>query len=119
MSSRPDVKSNGGMIEAMKNFYFAIVIAFVAGCLVTVTVVSGCSEAADRTLTIHQFQSTKTYPGQFRVDTSELPSNAIESRSDSGGPGHPLTRIKIKMDYEIEVVLRLAGKGKSNVVNGN
>ena len=103
----------------MKNFYFAIVIAFVAGCLVTVTAVSGCNKAADRTLTIHQFQSTKTYPGQFRIDTRELPSNAIESRSDSGDPGHALTKIKLNMDDEIEVVLRLVGKGKSNVINGN
>ena len=99
----------------MKRVSFAIVISFVSGCIVTATAVSGCSKPADRTLTIHQFQSTKTYRGQFRIDTSELPSNTIESKSDSGGSGRPLTRIKLNMDYEIEVVLRLAGKGKSDV----
>ena len=76
--------------------------------MVALAAVSGCSEAANRTLTIFQLQSTETYPGAFRIDTSELPADAIEERSETGGPGAPESRITVNVDYEIEVVLRLA-----------
>lgn len=85
-----------------------VMIAFVLGCLATSTF-SGCSKAADRTLSIYQFQSTETYDGQFKIDTSGLPSDAIESTVDTGGPGDPVKRITLKMDYEFEIVLRLVG----------
>ena len=51
--------------------------------------------------------SAETYDGQFKLDTSELPSDAIESTVDTGGPGGPVKRIKLNMDYEFEIVLRL------------
>ena len=91
----------------------SLAIAFAFGCLVTATAFSGCSKAADRTLTIFQFQSTKTHVGQFRIDTSSLPENAIETKTDTGGPGGPVTRITLNSDFEIEVVLRRASKALS------
>lgn len=84
------------------------VISFVLGCLVASTV-SGCSKAADRTLTIYQFQNSETYVGQFKIDTSGLPADAIRSNVDTGGPGDPAKRITLESDYEIEIVLRLVG----------
>ena len=86
----------------------ALLIVFAIGFLTAVTTMSGCSRAANRTLTIFQFQSPKTYGGKFRVDTSELPSSAIEVIHETGGPGSPLTRIELNIDYEIEVILRFA-----------
>ena len=86
----------------------SVVIAFAVGC-VSALAVSGCSKAADRTLTIYQFQSTRTHDGQFRIDTSELPLGAIESTVDTGGPGDPVKKIKLNMEYEFEIVLRLVG----------
>ena len=85
-----------------------VVIAFVLGCIVASTV-SGCSEIANRTLTFYQFQSTETYDGQFKLDTSGLPSDAIESTVDTGSPGGPVKRITLNSNYEFEIVLRLAG----------
>ena len=93
-----------------------LAIAFAFGFMVALTTVSGCSEAADRTLTIFQFQSTETYAGAFRIDTSGLPPDAIESTTQTGGPGDPVTRIALNMDYDIEVVLRLANTSQSNDV---
>ena len=103
----------------MKRASLALVIAFASGCLLTAAAVSGCSKAADRTLTIFQMQSTNTYNGQFRIDTTELPPKAIESKTDSGGSGDPVTRIALNMDYEIEIVLRLAGNRNSKHSEGN
>lgn len=85
-----------------------VVIPFVLGCLVASTL-SGCSKAADRMLTIYQFQSTETYDGQFKIDTSGLPDDAIKSIVDSGGRGDPSKRITLNMDYKFEIVLRLVG----------
>lgn len=68
--------------------------------------VNGCSRAADRTLTIYQFQTIDdTYAGQFEIDASQLPSDAIESQEDSGGQGAPVTKLTIKDRYSIRVVL--------------
>jgi hypothetical protein len=93
----------------MKRFPTVVFAAFAFGFMAALMTVSGCSEAASRTMTIFQFQSTKTYSGPFRIDTSQLPSNAIVTQSETGGPGKPETRLKLSMDYEFEIVLRLAG----------
>jgi hypothetical protein len=77
---------------------------------------SGCSRAADRTLTIRQFQSTDTYHGQFQIDTSQLPSGAV-TRTDSGTPGAPVTSLIIDMKYPIKVVLVLATADRSSAEN--
>lgn len=92
----------------MTRLSVSVVLAFVVGCVAASTT-SGCSKAADRTLTIYQIQSSNTYNGQFRLDTSQLPPDAIVETVDTGGPGEPSRRIILKMDYGIEVVLKLAG----------
>ncbi len=97
----------------MTRLSVSVVIAFVVGCI-TASAISGCTKAADRTLTIYQLQSTKTYDGQFRLDTSQLPSDAIKESIDTGGPGEPLKRITLTTDYEFEIVLRLAGVQPAN-----
>ena len=80
-------------------------------CLATVVValsMSGCihgDAAADRTLTIYQFQSTDAHIGQFQIDASQLPPDAIETRVDSGSQGAPVTSLTINMKYPIRVVL--------------
>jgi len=101
----------------MQRVLALILISFVLGCLATTTV-SGCSKAADRTLTIYQLQSTKTYGGQFTIDTSGLPSNAIESSVETDSSGAPVKRITLNMDYEFEIVLRLVGT-KENALSVN
>jgi hypothetical protein len=67
----------------------------------------GClgDRAADRTLTIHQMQSTGAYTGQFQIDTSQLPADAIAKRVDSGGEGVPVTSLTIDQRYPVRVVL--------------
>lgn len=70
-----------------------VAAGFLLGCLCT-AVVSGCSKAADRTLTIYQFQDKKTYSGKFKIDTSTLPADAVRTLEESGGPGDPVTRIE-------------------------
>jgi hypothetical protein len=84
-----------------------MIVAFVLGFMVASMSVSGCNEAATRTLTVYQFQSTNTYDGPFRVDISQLPSDAVESQTEAGGRGKPVTKLKLKHNYEVEVVLRL------------
>ncbi len=79
-------------------------------CLATVVVallVSSCigDRAADRTLTIYQMQSTGTYTGQFQIDTSQLPPDAIETRVDDSSQGVPVTTLTIDYRYPIQVVL--------------
>lgn len=83
-----------------------VLISFVLGGIVTTTL-SGCSKPADRTLTIYQLQSTETYNGPFKLNTSELPSDAIESIEETGDPNGSFSRITLSMDYNFEVVLRL------------
>jgi hypothetical protein len=88
-------------------------------CLVILFValsIGGCSRAADRTLTICQFQSTDTYHGQFQIDTSQLPSGAV-TRTDSGGAGDPVTSLKIDMKYPIQVVLVPYASDMANAVD--
>jgi hypothetical protein len=85
-----------------------VVGAFVLGCIMASTIF-GCDKAGDRTLSIYQLQSAKTYNGQFKLNTSELPTDAIESTVDTSGSGDPVKRITLNMHYEFEVVLRLAG----------
>ena len=80
-------------------------------CLATVLVAlstGGCihgDRAADRTLTIYQMQSTDTYVGQFQIDASQLPSDAIETRVDNNDQGVPVTTLTIDYRYPIRVVL--------------
>jgi hypothetical protein len=97
----------------MKNLRFILLTGFALGFSTALLTVSGCSEAARRTLTIFQFQSTKTYNGQFRIDTSELPPDAIDKRTDVGKTGAPETRLELNQDYEFEVVLRLVKSEES------
>lgn len=84
-----------------------VVGSFLLGFLVASTL-SGCSRTADRTLTIYQHQSTNTYAGEFRLDTSGLPNDAIQSIVDTGGPGAPSKHVTLSKDYQVEVVVRLA-----------
>lgn len=92
----------------MKRIPVSVLAAFGFGFMAALATVSGCSEAATRTLTIFQFQSTKTYTGPFHIDTSQLPPKAIESQKETGAPGKPETHLTLNMDYEFEIVLRLA-----------
>jgi hypothetical protein len=77
----------------------ALFVAFLLG---------GCflgDRAADRTLTIYQFQSTRTYTGQFRVDASQLPRGAVKTEIVNRREGTPVTRLKIDQDCPIQIVL--------------
>ncbi len=67
----------------------------------------GClgDRAADRTLEIHQIQSTDTYTGQFQIDASQVPPDAIETRVDSGSQGAPVTSLTINSRYAVRVLL--------------
>jgi len=94
----------------MKRMPTIVLTAFALGFMVALLTVSGCSEAARRTLTLFQFQSSKTYTGPFRIDVSQLPPEAVQSRTETGGPGKPETRLTLNMDYEVEIVLRLVDK---------
>ena len=97
----------------MKRLPIMLMVAFGLGFMVAVITVSGCSEAATRNLTIFQYQSTKTYSGPFRIDTSQLPDNAIKSQKETGPLGKVETSLTLNMDYEFEIVLRLADKNKN------
>lgn len=86
-----------------------------AMCLAAVVIAlsaSGCigDRAADRTLTIYQMQSTGTYTGQFQIDTSQLPADAVETRVEDSRQGTPVTRLIIDDWYPIRVVLVPAKK---------
>ena len=94
----------------MKRIPTIVMTAFAVGFIAALATVSGCSEAATRTLTLFQYQSTKTNVGAFRIDTSEIPPDAIESQLETGGPGKPSTRLTLNSDYEFEIVLRLVDK---------
>lgn len=79
-------------------------------CLASAAValsMAGCigDRAADRTLTIHQMQSTDTYSGQFQIDASQLPPGAIKTRVDTGSQGVPVTTLTIDQRYPIRIVL--------------
>ena len=78
-------------------------------------VLGGClgDRAADRTFTIYQLQSTETYSGQFQIDASGLPADAIESRVDTSDQGVPVTRLTINQRYPIRIVLVPATADKS------
>ncbi|MCA9094031.1 MAG: hypothetical protein KDA68_11120 [Planctomycetaceae bacterium] len=97
----------------MKRLPIMLMVAFGLGFMVAVITVSGCSEAATRNLTIFQYQSTKTYSGPFRIDTSQLPDNAIKSQKETGPLGKVETSLTLNMDYEFEIVIRLAEKIKN------
>jgi len=104
----------------MKRTSLLLAAAFTLGFIAALPTVSGCSKPADRTLRIRQFQSTKTYVGAFRIDTSQLDPTAITSKSETGGPGDPVTEIELAWDHEIEVVLRpLVTTPKGNATRPN
>ncbi len=77
------------------------------GCALLVAASAGClgDRAADRTLTIHQMQTTDTASGQFQIDTTQLPADAIDNRDDHGGEGAPVTSLEINQKYRIRVLL--------------
>lgn len=83
-----------------------LLLAFTCGFIVALTSVSGCSYGESRTLCIVQDQSTKTYSGAFRIDTSDLPADAIMSQTQTNKAGGSDTQLVLNRDYEIEVVLR-------------
>ena len=98
----------------MKRLPMIVLTAFAFGFMAALMTVSGCSQAATRTLTLFQFQSSKTYTGPFRIDTSQIPPNAIETQTETGGPGKPETRLTLNNSYEFEIVLRLVDKNESH-----
>jgi hypothetical protein len=100
----------------MKRIPTIVLTALALGLMAALVTVSGCSEAARRTLTLFQFQSSQnTYTGPFRIDVSQLPPEAVQSRTETGGPGKPETRLTLNMDYEVEIVLRLVEKNGKNL----
>ena len=101
----------------MRRIQLIVFIAFAFGFMAALLTVSGCSEPDNRTLTLFQIQSTKTYIGPFRIDTSQLPPNAVESQTETRGPGKPETRFTLNSDYKFEIVLRLASKNETSLPN--
>jgi hypothetical protein len=49
-------------------------------------------------------QSIDNYIGEFQIDTSQLPPDAIESRV-VGGRTEPKTIIEVKQGYPLKVIL--------------
>ncbi len=101
----------------MKRIPMIVMTAFAVGFMAALMTVSGCSEVATRTLTLFQHQGTLTDTGPFRIDTSEIPLDAIQSQTETGGPGKdtgrpgkPETRLNLNSKYEFEIVLRLVDK---------
>lgn len=82
-----------------------LAVGIVFGPLSTMAV-SGCSKAADRTVTIRQLQHRGLHDSQFRIVTSELAEDAIKERTDSGPSGAPKTMIELSMHHEYEIVIR-------------
>jgi hypothetical protein len=67
---------------------------------------SGCligTPAADRTVQIRQLQSTGTYAGQFEIDVSQLPPDAVEAHVEHSRTG-PRTVLKVRQRYPVKVV---------------
>lgn len=91
------------------------------GATATVLSIVGCTgdRVADRTLKIHQVQSTETYGGQFQIDASQLPPDAIERSDQSGGEGSPVTSLTLRQDYPIRVVLVPANDDGSAIERPN
>jgi hypothetical protein len=86
------------MMRTLICLAIAILALFLGGC--------GLGDrAADRTLQIHQIQTTDTYLGRFEIDTSQLPAGAIKTQVESGGDGCPVTILTINQDCPIKVVL--------------
>ena len=91
-----------------------VMTAFAFGFIAALMTVSGCTEPATRTFTLFQHQSTKTNIGPFRFDTSEIPPNAIESHTETGGSGKPETRLTLNRNYEFEIVLRIVDRNENS-----
>jgi hypothetical protein len=73
---------------------------------------SGCigDRAADRTLEIHQVQSTNSYTGQFRIDMSQIPPDAIKTEVKNNNSGSPVTSLTIDSEYPIRILIVPATK---------
>lgn len=104
------VRSFAKGIVNMQSIPMIVTTVFAVCCMAALTPVSGCSEPGTRTLTLFQYQSTKTSIGAFRIDTSEIPPEAIESQTETGVPGKPETRLTLNSDFEFEIVVRLVSK---------
>jgi hypothetical protein len=82
---------------------------FVLGFSTALLCVSGCSDAARRTLTIVQYLTTDNMDEEFPIDTSELPADAIAKRTNEAkAPAEPEIRLELNPDYKFEIVIRLA-----------
>ncbi|MCC6126258.1 MAG: hypothetical protein IT426_14970 [Pirellulales bacterium] len=85
------------MVRTLMHFLAAVIALSLGGCL--------GDRAADRTLEIHQIQSTSTYDGPFEIDVSQLPPGAVKTKVNSGGAGTPVTSLTIDQECSFRVVL--------------
>ena len=94
-------------MNSRRTTFIFLAVGVVIGIICTLTV-TGCSEAARRTLEISQSLGDSTYDGHFRIDTSEIPQEAvIEQTEHKRKPGLPETHISLNPKYEFEIVIRL------------
>ena len=72
--------------------------------MLPVLLTTGCplDRAADRTLTIYQYQTTGSGTGPFTVDTSRLPADAVQRRIDDANSVETIT---VNQNYPVRVLL--------------
>jgi hypothetical protein len=70
---------------------------FAAGCI--------GDRAADRNLSLYQLQSTQTYSGQFMIDTTKLPANAVVRTESTDHWGNPVISLTIRQDCPVKVLV--------------
>jgi hypothetical protein len=101
--------------SALWKHYVARTSTLVATAAVALSL-SGClgNRAADRTLEIHQIQSFDTYTGQFQIDTSQLPLEAVKTEVKNDSQGTPVTLLTIDQKYPIRVVFVPATKPEAS-----
>jgi hypothetical protein len=80
-------------------------ISFIMVFVAVMLVMNGCDKPADRTIEINQIQTTETYMGQFQIDTSQLPPDAIHMEVKCDKSGEPVTRLTIDQKYAVKIVL--------------
>lgn len=71
------------------------------------TLIPGCSKPAERKLTLVQYQGGQSIHAPFEIDMRGLPHDAMRSRTETDATGSPNTTIRLNMDYEFEIVVRL------------
>jgi hypothetical protein len=77
----------------------AVVLLFSSGCIFG-------DRAADRSLTVHQYQSIGGDSGPFLIDVSQLPPDVIQERADGHDQwGNPTTSLQIRRDYPVKIML--------------